>query len=70
MPPELASRVVAVDLTVDATTLVLAGGAQVRLCTPTDLTAKGAVAVAVLQQLGDRPFSYIDVCVPQSPVSK
>jgi cell division protein FtsQ len=70
MPPELAARVVAVDVTANATTLVLGGGAQVRLCTPTDLAAKGAAAVAVLQQLGDRSFAYIDVCVPQSPVSK
>jgi cell division protein FtsQ len=70
MPPELAARVVAVDVTADATTLVLGGGAEVRLCTATDLAAKGAAAVAVMQQLGDRSFSYVDVCVPQSPVSK
>ncbi len=70
MPAELAARVVAVDVTADATTLVLGGGDQVRLCTPTDLAAKGAAAIAVMQQLGDRAFDYIDVCVPQSPVSK
>ncbi len=70
MPPELAARIGAVDLTDDAVTLVLNGGGTIRLCDATDLEAKGAAALAVLQRLGDRGFEYVDVCVPQSPVAK
>jgi cell division septal protein FtsQ len=70
MPPELAARIGAVDVTDDAVTLVLHDGGTVRLCNTTDLEAKGAAALAVLQRLGDRGFEYVDVCVPQSPVAK
>jgi hypothetical protein len=33
------------------------------------LRAKGVAALSVINQLGNAPFSYVDVSVPQSPVS-
>jgi cell division protein FtsQ len=69
MPPALATRVVAVDLTDNLVTLVLDGNATVRLCDAHALAAKGAAASAVLAQLGGATFRYIDVCVPAAPVS-
>ena len=49
--------------------LALSTGGEVRLCSPGDLAAKGAAAVAVIARLGTTPFAYIDVCVPSSPVA-
>jgi len=69
MPPALATRVSAVDLSGNKVTLVLAGNATVRMCDAHALAAKGAAAAAVLTQLGNATFHYIDVCVPAAPVS-
>jgi cell division protein FtsQ len=69
LPPELAARVGAIDVSDDAVKLVLSAGGEVRLCTPADLAAKGAAALAVIDRLGATPAAYIDVCVPSSPVA-
>jgi cell division protein FtsQ len=69
LPQGLAARVGAVDIA-RGVTLVLSSGGEVRLCTPEDVTAKGAAAEAVMAQLGDQRFTYIDVCVPSAPVSR
>jgi cell division protein FtsQ len=42
---------------------------QIRLGSLDDLRDKGNAALAVLDHLGATPFTYIDVSVPQSPVS-
>jgi cell division septal protein FtsQ len=42
---------------------------QIRLGSLDDLRDKGNAALAVLDHLGASPFTYIDVSVPQSPVS-
>jgi hypothetical protein len=68
MPEALRARVAAIDLT-DGVRLLLHGGGEVRLCDTTELAAKGAAAVAVMERLGATPFIYIDVCVPRAPVS-
>jgi cell division septal protein FtsQ len=47
----------------------VAGFEQLRLGTLDSLQDKGVAALAVLNQLAGRPFSYIDVSVPQAPVS-
>jgi POTRA domain, FtsQ-type len=48
---------------------VVAGHQQIRLGTLGALRAKGVDALSVLNQLSNRPFTYVDVSVPQAPVS-
>jgi cell division protein FtsQ len=47
----------------------VAGFEQLRLGTLDSLRDKGVAALAVLSHLAGRPFNYIDVSVPQAPVS-
>jgi len=47
----------------------VAGFEQIRLGTLDSLRDKGVAALAVLNHLGAQPFTYIDVSVPQAPVS-
>jgi cell division protein FtsQ len=65
----LAANVAAIDAT-DGVTLLLRSGGQIRFCTATDIAAKGAAADAVIASRGAKPFTYIDVCVPQSPSAR
>lgn len=67
LPGALARRVVAIDLGDDGLALDIDGGGEVRLGSLDDVDAKAAAAVAVLERLGDAPFAYVDVRVPQSP---
>jgi cell division protein FtsQ len=69
LPAALGADVGAIDVT-DGVTLVLHNGGEVRLCTATDIAAKGAAASAVIASRSGAPFSYIDVCVPQSPSAR
>ena len=48
---------------------VVPGHEQIRLGTLDAIRAKGVAALSVLNELASHPFSYIDVSVPQSPVS-
>jgi cell division protein FtsQ len=48
---------------------VVPGHEQIRLGTLDTIRDKGVAALSVLNQLANRPFAYIDVSVPQSPVS-
>jgi cell division protein FtsQ len=68
LPPELARQVVAVDASGDGVALSLAHGGAIRLGSLDDLDAKAAATLAVLAQRGDKPFTYIDVSTPQTPV--
>jgi cell division protein FtsQ len=68
LPPALAQRVAAIDVSAADVALVLARGGAVRLGSATDLAAKGAAALAVLERRGDAPFAYVDVATPQTPV--
>jgi hypothetical protein len=45
------------------------GFEQIRVGTLDSLRDKGVAALAVLNHLGGQPFTYIDVSVPQAPVS-
>ena len=70
LPRALAERVSAVDVGAGAFALRLGNSGTIRLGNANDLDAKAAAALAVLEHLGDAPFSYIDVTTPQRPVSK
>jgi hypothetical protein len=48
---------------------VVRGYPEVRLGTLGGIRGKGVNALSVLNQLSNRPFTYVDVSVPQSPVS-
>ena len=48
---------------------VVPGYQQIRLGTLGSLPGKGIAALSVLNQLGSRPFTYVDVSVPLTPVS-
>lgn len=65
----LRSRTVGVSLDGDHAELALAGGIVVRLGSPLDLRAKVRAAEAVLDALGGRTVTYIDVRVPGAPVT-
>ncbi|MGQ0824071.1 MAG: cell division protein FtsQ/DivIB [Actinomycetota bacterium] len=69
LPSALAHQVVAIDVAGEGVALDLARGGEVRLGSLDDLDAKAAAALAVLARLGDEPFAYVDVRVPQSPVA-
>jgi hypothetical protein len=70
LPPKLRTQVAAITVG-DAPTLTLArGGPEIRLGTLNELRAKGVAALAVLDDLVDRPCEYIDVAAPRSPVSR
>ena len=74
LPPALALRVVGLVLHGDDATLVPAPGAgpEIRLGNLTELSAKLAAAVAVIDRLGEDGLAhvtYIDVRVPSSPVA-
>ena len=47
----------------------VAGWEQVRLGSLDALHAKGVAALAVINDLGGAPFTYVDASVPQAPVS-
>lgn len=70
LPRALAERVRAVDVGAGAFALQLTDSGIIRLGNANDLDAKAAAALAVLEHLGDAPFTYIDVTTPQRPVSK
>jgi cell division protein FtsQ len=69
LPPDLAARTLKATVGDGAATLELGGGPQVRLGAPVDVAAKARVAAAVLATLGSTPVAYVDVRVPQAPVT-
>jgi cell division protein FtsQ len=69
LPARLRAQVRAIDLGGEGVALRLAAGGVVRLGPLDDLDAKGAAALAVLDRLAGRGFSYIDVRVPSAPVA-
>ena len=69
LPVELATRVQQVVLADDTVTLLLHDGPEVRLGPPSAVAAKGAAALAVLRALGADPVAYLDVRVPEAPVT-
>jgi cell division protein FtsQ len=68
LPAALARQVSAVDVGGDGVSLKLARGGDVRLGSLTDLRAKAASALAVLDRVGTQPFVYLDVSMPETPV--
>jgi cell division protein FtsQ len=69
LPPELAPHARSVALRTESVVVLLDVG-EVRLGTVSDLEAKFAAAIAVMQaSYADSTFDYIDVTVPTSPVS-
>lgn len=68
LPPALAHSVAAVDVTTGLT-LDMNGGGEIRLGDSTRLADKAASALAVIAQLNGTTYSYIDVSLPQRPVS-
>lgn len=72
LPTELAQQVEAVDLgRVDDVVLVLRAAPEIRLGNLEDVSYKGAVALAVLERLGEETadVSYVDVAVPSRPIA-
>jgi cell division protein FtsQ len=69
LPAALGAHVGAIDVA-DGVRLLLRSGGEVRLCTATDIAAKGAAANAVIARRGAQRFAYVDVCVPQSPSAR
>lgn len=76
LPAELRVQVASVVMRGGAATLVLAPPAkgapparEVRLGLVEDVPAKGVAAVAVLAQLVHQPVAYLDVRVPDAPVT-
>jgi cell division septal protein FtsQ len=70
IPPALAPRVRELAVARSSLTLVLDGGAQVRLGNTSAPAAKFAAATAVMATLHGRPFQYIDVSDPADPVAR
>jgi len=68
LPPALAQQVDAIDVGGVGIALDLQHGGAIRLGNANDLDAKTAAALAVLAQIGDKSFSYIDVSTPATPV--
>jgi hypothetical protein len=68
LPPALAQQAVAVDVGGTGLALDLARGGAIRLGNAADLDAKAAAALAVLARNGSKPFAYIDVSTPDTPV--
>jgi cell division protein FtsQ len=68
LPRALAQQVDAVDVSADGVALALIHGGTIRFGTASDVAAKGAAALAVLENRGGAPFSYIDVSTPSTPV--
>jgi cell division protein FtsQ len=68
LPAELAQQVVAIDVGGNGVALLLGRGGAIRLGSLDDLDAKAAATLAVLAQRGDKPFAYIDVSTPATPV--
>jgi len=68
LPPALSHQVVAVDVGGEGIALDLARGGAIRLGAPTDLDAKAAAALGVLDSFGSGCFSYVDVGAPSTPV--
>ena len=69
LPARIAALVRAIDVG-DVFALELSSGGQIRLGSLDNLGAKGIAALAVLEHLRGRPFTYIDVSAPQAPVSR
>lgn len=75
LPAALRARVGAVLVAHGDVALRLSGAgggvpaAEVRLGPPTDVAAKGAAALAVLQSLGAHAVAYVDVRVPDAPTT-
>jgi cell division protein FtsQ len=69
LPAPLALRVEAVDVSGNGLALQLRNGGEIRLANATNLAAKAASALAVLDHLGGSTFSYIDVSTPDRAFS-
>jgi len=69
LSPALATRVVAIDVTGGGLALDIAGNGEIRLGDASNLAAKSDSALAVLGHLGATHYTYIDVSIPQRPVS-
>ncbi len=70
LPPSLDGRVVRVDLgRSDDIVLVLADGPEIRLGDLSQLEAKLAAAVGVLEHVVADPVAFVDVHVPSTPVA-
>lgn len=67
VPDELRSRVHAVTESDDGFEIDLEGAELVRFGPPTDIAAKWAGLLAVVEELGDRSVFLIDVRVPSAP---
>lgn len=69
MPPELRARVIAVTATsAQDVTLTLNNGLQVLWGGDVDIARKSVVLQSMLQALGERPLTRIDVSAPDAPV--
>jgi cell division protein FtsQ len=69
LPAALGLHVEAVDVSGSGLALELRGGGEIRLGNASDLTAKAASALAVLDHLAGTSFSYIDVSTPDRAIS-
>ncbi len=69
LPPELRARTAQAEIDDRGASLTLVGGPHVRLGDPRDLSAKAKVAAAVLGAVGGAAIQYVDVSVPEAPVT-
>lgn len=69
LPKALVERTVLETVHNGEVTLTLSSGPEVRLGPPDLLHAKGAAALAVIDQLGEETVQYVDVRVPGVPVT-